>query len=86
MLLGLYILIPVLRKYLAGSSRATLGVYFIHYIPMNLLARGTFGISLNPLSFQSLLAVPLLALTVYGASFLLINLLLKVSFLRRLIG
>jgi surface polysaccharide O-acyltransferase-like enzyme len=54
-----------MRRFLRLASAATIGIYLIHMMVLEVLACGVLGFTLGPLAFHPALAVPLNALVVF---------------------
>lgn len=66
-------------------SLPAFGVYLLHVMVLDLLRRGVWGVQLDLDSFDPLLSVPLLALTVFIASLLPVLVLERIPLVRRIL-
>lgn len=64
---------------------ASLGIYLIHPIFINALNNGSLGTIVSDLLRQSALSIPLVALTTFLLSYLAVEIILYIPFLRRIV-
>lgn len=66
-------------------SSASLGIYLIHIMVLDVLYNGTFGFSLSPASFSIIYSIPITAIAIFLVSFILIYMLKKILLIQKFI-
>ena len=74
-----------MRRFLGLAGAATIGIYLVHMMVLEVFSYGLLGFTLGPLVFHPVLAVPLNALVVFLLSLALALLLQRISALRWLV-
>ncbi len=76
---------PAMINFLTRLSKTGFGIYLIHIIILAGLQKGEFGFTLSAYTFQPIYAIPVLALIVFLASFIIIDLMQKIPILREIV-
>lgn len=76
---------PAIVNFFARLSKTGFGIYLFHIIVLTGLQKGEFGFTLSAYTFQPIYAIPLLALLVFLASFIIIALMQKIPILREIV-
>ncbi len=74
-----------LRKGIQEGARVSFGIYLIHPMILETLASGKLGFVLKPLANHPVYLIPLIAILVYGLSWILIALIQRIPYLRRIV-
>jgi surface polysaccharide O-acyltransferase-like enzyme len=75
-----------LPRLVLALSETSFGVYLLHPMLLYALAVGVFGIKATALSFDGLLAIPVLAIVTLATSHLVVRGLQRVPYLRAIVG
>ncbi len=76
---------PGVEKIVVWLSRASLGIYLIHPMVLDIMEKGRLGFVLKPVSAHPAVMIPLLAGTGYLASFLAVSALQRIPVLRKIV-
>lgn len=74
-----------LRNFVLALSKASFGIYLIHPMILDALAKGRWGFVLKGDVPHPALMIPLTALAIYGLSFLAVSVIQKIPVLKRIV-
>jgi surface polysaccharide O-acyltransferase-like enzyme len=77
---------PALTRAIGWLANATYGIYLVHMVAQDLLARGVFGFRLVPGTFAPVIDIPLTAAGMFVVSLAMVGLLSRIPYLRRTVG